>query len=115
MTARVKDGGPAMPFEDGMFVNGKRANGSAGMTLRDYFAAKAMQGMIDSKIAMPRLADMALIAGAAYDMADAMLAARGARQGLAASGECTRTAGCVCGGDTERVRRGCGYWQEVQS
>lgn len=28
------------------------------------------------------------------------------------AGECTRTGGCVCGGDTESVRRGCGYWQE---
>jgi hypothetical protein len=41
-----------------------------GMTLRDYFAAKAMQGLMDAAMPMPE------IAGAAYEMADAMLKAR---------------------------------------
>jgi uncharacterized protein with PhoU and TrkA domain len=41
-----------------------------GMTLRDYFAAKAMQGLMDAAMPMPEIAD------AAYDMADAMLKAR---------------------------------------
>jgi hypothetical protein len=41
------------------------------MTLRDYFAAKAMQGMMDS------VCSDEYIARAAYKMADAMLAARG--------------------------------------
>ena len=40
------------------------------MTLRDYFAAKAMQGLMDA--AMP----MTEIAVAAYAMADDMLKAR---------------------------------------
>jgi hypothetical protein len=43
-----------------------------GMTLRDYFAAKAMQGLMDAAMPMPE------IAGAAYEMADAMLKARDA-------------------------------------
>jgi hypothetical protein len=38
--------------------------------LRDYFAAKAMQGLMDAAMPMPEIAD------AAYDMADAMLKAR---------------------------------------
>ena len=46
-----------------------------GMTLRDYFAAKAMQGIIDSSI------DAGLethrIAESAYNIADAMIKARG--------------------------------------
>ena len=42
------------------------------MTLRDYFAAKAMQGLIVG-VEAPRTA---YIAGASYSMADAMLAAR---------------------------------------
>ena len=42
-----------------------------GMTLRDYFAAKAMQGLMDAAMPMPE------IAKAAYDMADDMLKARG--------------------------------------
>jgi hypothetical protein len=40
------------------------------MTLRDYFAAKAMQGLMDAAMPMPEIAD------AAYEMADAMLKAR---------------------------------------
>ena len=42
-----------------------------GMTLRDYFAAKAMQGLMDAAMPMPEIAD------AAYAMADDMLKARG--------------------------------------
>jgi len=56
----MKTGGPAFPY----------GTTYVGMTLRDYFAAKAMQGLMDA--AMP----MAEIAEAAYDMADAMLKAR---------------------------------------
>jgi hypothetical protein len=40
------------------------------MTLRDYFAAKAMKGLMDAAMPMPEIAD------AAYAMADAMLKAR---------------------------------------
>lgn len=43
-----------------------------GMTLRDYFAAKAMQGMITSP-QWPLAQDMAEIAKRAYNLADAML------------------------------------------
>jgi hypothetical protein len=43
------------------------------MTLRDYFAAKAMQALL----AEPKVTrDLMLYAGAAYDVADAMLEAR---------------------------------------
>ena len=45
-----------------------------GMTLRDYFAAKAMQGLMDAAMPMPEIAQ------AAYQMADAMLKARDAAQ-----------------------------------
>lgn len=44
MNNEIKTGGPAFPFEDGTFVNGQRANGSAGVTVRDYFAAKVAVG-----------------------------------------------------------------------
>lgn len=46
-----------------------------GMTLRDYFAAKAMQGVFDSPIASSE-AEKEYIAMHAYKMADAMLKAR---------------------------------------
>jgi hypothetical protein len=45
------------------------------MTLRDYFAAKAMQGMMaDGQVL--KLVEDGDLAGAAYALADAMLKAR---------------------------------------
>lgn len=44
-----------------------------GMTLRDYFAAKAMQAAITSQ---PEIEDIRVIAVASYQMADAMLETR---------------------------------------
>ncbi len=61
------DGGPAFPW-------GEHGTHLGGMTLRDYFAAKAMQGLMDA--AMPA----SEIATEAYWMADAMLIAREAKQ-----------------------------------
>jgi hypothetical protein len=59
------DGGPAFPSHGSM---GEVAH--EGLTLRDYFAAKAMQGLMDAAMPMPE------IAAAAYAMADDMLKAR---------------------------------------
>lgn len=56
-------GGPAFPWT---------GCGEDGMTLRDYFAAKAMQGMLTR----PGSIDVNQDADFAYKMADAMLAAR---------------------------------------
>ena len=51
------------------------ANGyNEGMTLRDYFAAKALQGICSSKPG--NLMTCARIAAEAYDLANAMLKAR---------------------------------------
>lgn len=67
----IKDGGPVFPCLE------RGGNGldltHAGMTLRDYFAAKAMQGLLSDtqvKAAPDEFAENA------YRMADAMLAAR---------------------------------------
>lgn len=62
-------GGPAFPSPtDGMLDN-------EGMTLRDYFAAKAMQGMLaESGGGASSNEDLAEFA---YHIADAMLKARG--------------------------------------
>lgn len=54
-------GGPAFP-----------TNCYNGMTLRDYFAAKAMQGLLASDVYAPK----DKFAENAYAMADAMLEAR---------------------------------------
>jgi len=66
--------------KDKVYISTK-AIAMQGMSLRDYFAAKAMQAMI-STAAAPCLFGLDGVethtAGAAYAMADAMLAARSA-------------------------------------
>jgi hypothetical protein len=64
-------GGPAFPF---VFDDGRQRNVYTGMTLRDYFAAKAMQAFIGN--ANLNVFDVAAVARGAYKMADAMLKAR---------------------------------------
>jgi hypothetical protein len=59
-------GGPAFPQETNSLLS------YSGMTLRDYFAAKAMQGMLACPGSIRVDDDAAL----AYKMADAMLKAR---------------------------------------
>jgi len=58
------DGGPAFP------IGSTPEEWGNGMTLRDYFAAKAMQKYIDEDSTTEN------IARASYEMADAMLKAR---------------------------------------
>lgn len=74
----TNNGGPAFPGEKAERF-GQSNDYSEGMTLRDYFAAKAMAALIvGDKDFMPlRDADVA------YDIADAMLLER-AKQGDAA-------------------------------
>ncbi len=62
-------GGPAFP-EMGNVAHNSDWDSQPGMTLRDYFAAKAMQAIID--VSHPP----ELFANHAYKIADAMLKAR---------------------------------------
>ncbi len=55
--------------------DGQKVRGEKGMTLRDYFAAKAMQGMFASGN-LPQSVQDDELAFAAYNMADAMMKAR---------------------------------------
>ena len=64
-------GGPAFPRP----FSGTTQYAQEGMSLRDYFAAKAMQGVLSRPTA--GLLHAEGIAPAAYMMADAMLKARG--------------------------------------
>ena len=68
----INDGGPAFPT-DSEHQSGPHTWHSAGMTLRDYFAAKAMQALIPSG----QTVDSMKYAESAYTLADAMLKARG--------------------------------------
>lgn len=71
--SNTNTGGPAFPHssED---PDGQIRTHWHGMTLRDYFAAKAMQAYLP--IALERNAPSADFSAAAYKMADAMLKAR---------------------------------------
>ena len=64
----IETGGPAYPTTNYSAVY------SEGMTLRDYFAAKAMQGLLACPATTTRNENM--YACDAYTMADAMLRAR---------------------------------------
>lgn len=61
-----KDGGPAFPRAANQWASD---NGTEGMSLRDYFAAKVLQVACEDQTA-------AVAAKVAYEYADAMLKAR---------------------------------------
>ncbi len=74
-----KTGGPAFPYQDVLPDGMSNLTPQIGMTLRDYFAAKAMQGLITSpRTPLGTVNDVTdqLIAKLSYIMADAMLKAR---------------------------------------
>ena len=87
MAEKIKDGGPAFPFEyevpnipefdperpNAMYPMTKSKVVCPGMTLRDYFAAKAMQGFIHR---YDEFDDLDQIVSESYLMADKMLATR---------------------------------------
>lgn len=68
MSADQENGGPAFPATEAHGLN----SGVPGMTLRDYFAAAAMQGLLASEV----LATNDEFASYSYEMADCMLKAR---------------------------------------
>lgn len=76
-------GGPAFPVKQN--AGGGSSLNSNGMTLRDYFAAKAMQGYLANAWQAETLdslgesagEQMATVAEISYLMSDAMLRARG--------------------------------------
>jgi len=65
----IETGGPAFPLQS---IGPEFAPGYAGMSLRDYFAAKAMQGMMAGNWNT----NYDAWAEHAYQLADAMLRAR---------------------------------------
>lgn len=81
--AEIKTGGPAFPFEGG---ENNGIEPSVGMTLRDYIAAKALQGFLSSRYVSDFIKEVGNfstdsdvrrnLATNAYLYADAMIAAR---------------------------------------
>ncbi|ABA60039.1 hypothetical protein UXJ26_06030 [Burkholderia multivorans] len=87
---KINDGGPAFPatWANDSDLNAIAPNGQVcppfssiplpGMSLRDYFAAKVMQGALaDSNVTLEKAGDADILAKASYRIADAMLRARG--------------------------------------
>lgn len=87
---KKETGGPAFPVQESSVLNGgeRAIYPDPGMTLRDYFAAKAMQAEITLQISAERYKEVSddsadeditsyeLMAEKAYRSADAMLRAR---------------------------------------
>jgi hypothetical protein len=72
---KINNGGPAFPRAAGDYTGTRHGNhAQTGLSLRDYFAAKAMQGIAASVGAAQMRVDEA--ADFAYLIADAMLDAR---------------------------------------
>ena len=73
MTNQINDGGPAFPNvpSDPQYSDWDR-----GMTLRDYFAAAALQGFLAASHTIGNCPVNDLYAMHAYNLADAMLKAR---------------------------------------
>jgi hypothetical protein len=75
---KIEDGGTAFPLTEPVYRDGERAYGqSPGMSLRDYLAAKAMEGVLAGR----RTSGAPTFAAEddaeyCYRVADAMLAAR---------------------------------------
>ena len=70
--SNINNGGPAFPCENIRTPDGGVIV-SDGMAMRDYFAAKAMQGLLACEV---EGVSTKAVATAAYFMADAMLRAR---------------------------------------
>jgi hypothetical protein len=82
MSGSINDGGQAFPLAGSSDYSYEPQDG---MSLRDYFAAKALQAMISMPITHTRIADGTFTAmetaGCCYQWADAMLAARATGKG----------------------------------
>jgi hypothetical protein len=76
--SKIGTGGPAFPIFETRFPDGVlNSEAVDGMTLRDYFAAKAMQGLLsDLPKSLYGLDWEARMVASAFSVADAMLEAR---------------------------------------
>jgi hypothetical protein len=71
---------PAFPSGNDVTLGDWKSHGHSGMTLRDYFAAKAMQAQISMPETLIAISKKTItcdqICGSCYEWADAMLKAR---------------------------------------
>ena len=76
MSNQINDGGPAFP---NVPPDSQYSDWDKGMTLRDYFAAAALQGLIASRGSMSTRFLAEDDASYVFEIADAMLKAREAK------------------------------------
>ena len=76
MSAPINGGGPAFPT---LFIEPNYGSGYAGMTMRDYFAAAAMQGILSNHQECSNFDSAKERAEYCYIVANAMLKAREAK------------------------------------
>lgn len=84
MSTKIDDGGPAFPIQPFVNPRGDWEWGSAGVSVRDYFAAKALPQAWESEHANPTYGGASSskeptyrgVAAKAYLIADAMIAER---------------------------------------
>lgn len=80
MSGEINTGGPAFPQNDlSGYGMGPAERNNGGMTLRDWFAGQALNGLICANDGIEGTDPLRAIAFASYAMADAMLAAREAK------------------------------------
>ncbi|MCH6203406.1 hypothetical protein L3V16_06075 [Brucella ciceri] len=72
----IKTGGPAFPRPFHETVDGDFSIAQTGMTLRDYFAAKALNGLLAGQFRDTGSFNLKELPEEAYSIADAMIAAR---------------------------------------
>lgn len=68
--SEIKDGGPAFPYC--VWVGDHHNGHNTGMSLRDYFAGMALQGLLANPSIIQKGQDLT---GISFDYADAMLSA----------------------------------------
>ena len=68
--SKIDEGGAAFPHGD------PTHGGDLGMSLRDYFAAAALQGMMGNRSLVDTFSGHAVMAEKSYFLADAMIEAR---------------------------------------
>lgn len=77
--SNIETGGDAFPSPGVVLINGEQQGAYSGMQLRDYFAAKALQGFIAGSMADGSILgqkDDVIFSKIAYKFADAMIEAR---------------------------------------
>ncbi len=72
----MNTGGPAFPTKNYQSVVPVSTGYSEGISVRDYFAAKAMQGLIEATVGPETVWTPDELAESAYILADAMLSQR---------------------------------------